>query len=133
MTEDSDQKTGSESGGITGQAIKDLIERTFLAGLGAAALTKDRLQDLVDDLVRRGQLNTEEGREVVDRLMTRSREEARTVLKKADSSLQGAYRDMGLSTKRELEDLDFRLRQLELRVQLLEKAADRSSGPEAEA
>jgi polyhydroxyalkanoate synthesis regulator phasin len=61
--------------------------------------------------------------------MTRSREEARTVLKKADSSLQSAYRDIGLTTKRELEDLDFRLRQLEMRVGLLEKAADTQAAP----
>jgi len=87
-------------------------------------LTKDRAQELVEDLVYRGQLSSEEGREVVERLVSRSREEARSVLKKADSSLQGAYRDIGLPTRREFEDLDFRLRQLEMRVQLLETAAE---------
>ncbi len=113
-----------------GQTIRDLIEKTFLAGMGAAALTKDRVQELIEDFVRRGQLNSDEGRDMVDRLMMRSREEARSMLKKADSSLQGAYRDMGLTTKRELDDLEFRLRQLELRVQLLEAASDAASGCE---
>jgi hypothetical protein len=61
---------------------------------------------------------------MVDRLVTRSRDEARSALKRADSSLQGAYRDLGLITKREVEDLDFRLRQIEHRVRLLEDAAD---------
>jgi len=65
----------------------------------------------------------------IDRLVARSRDEARTVLKRADSSLQGAYRDLGISTKRELEDLDFRIRQLEMRVQLLEAAADAKEEP----
>ena len=143
MTEEAEDKNASETKecagetkestteprGITGQAVRDLIEKTFLAGMGAAALTKDRLQELVEELVKRGQLSSEEGRDVVDRVMTRSREEARTVLKKADSSLQSAYRDIGLTTKRELEDLDFRLRQLEMRVELLEKAADAQAAP----
>jgi polyhydroxyalkanoate synthesis regulator phasin len=123
------RESAAEPRGITGQAVRDLIEKTFLAGMGAAALTKDRLQELVEELVKRGQLSSEEGRDVVDRVMTRSREEARTVLKKADSSLQSAYRDIGLTTKRELEDLDFRLRQLEMRVELLEKAADAQAAP----
>jgi polyhydroxyalkanoate synthesis regulator phasin len=130
MTDEAENKTDerteekTESKAIAGQAVRDLIEKTFLAGMGAAALTKDRLQELVEDLVHRGQLSSDDGRETVERLMSRSRDEARTVLKKADSSLQGAYRDLGLTSKRELEDLDFRLRQLEHRVELLEAAAD---------
>lgn len=111
--------------------LRDLIERTFLAGMGAAALTMDRVQELVEEFVRKGQLSTDEGRDVVDRLVARSREEARTVLKKADASLHGAYQDLGLSTKSELEDMEFRLRQLEHRVQLLEAAADLQAGQEA--
>ncbi len=118
----------NEARGATAQNVRDLIERTFLAGMGAAALTKDRVQELVEDFIRRGQLSSEEGRDVVDRLLTRSREEARTVLKKADSSLHGTYHDLGLSTRAELEDTEFRLRQLEHRVQLLEAAADAEAG-----
>lgn len=112
-----------------GQSVRDLIERVFLLGLGAAALSKDRLQEVVEELVRRGQISSDEGREMVDSLVTRSREEARSAAKKADSSLQGAYREMGLVTKREVEDLDFRLRQLEHRIQLLEAQADAGSAP----
>ncbi len=124
MTEANESKNAGDSRSFTERSIRELIEKTFLAGMGAAALTKDRLQELVEDLVRRGQLSGEEGREVVERLVSRTREEARSVLKRADSSLQGTYHDIGLTTKRELEDLEFRVRQLEMRVQLLEKAAD---------
>ena len=124
MTERAEDEAPSEAKGSVDQGIRDLIERTFLVGMGAAALTKDRVQELVAEFVRRGQLSGEDGREMVDRLVTRSRDEARSALKKADSSLQGAYRDLGLITKREVEDLDFRLRQIEHRVRLLEDAAD---------
>lgn len=113
--------------GATSQGLRDLVERVFLAGIGAAALTKDRIQEMVDDLVKRGHLDADEGRDMVERLASRSREEARAALKKADASLQGLYRDLGLVTRREFEDLDLRLRQLELRVQLLERAADTES------
>jgi hypothetical protein len=39
---------------------------------------------------------------------------------------------MGLVNKRELEDIDFRLRQLEHRLQLLESAADGAAEAEPE-
>lgn len=128
MADETENQTAPESKASTAQSFRDLIERTFLAGMGAAALTKDRVQELVEEFVRRGQLNSDEGREVVDRLVSRSREEARSLLKKADSSLQGAYRDLGLTSKNQLEDLEFRLRQLEHRVQLLEATTDSESG-----
>ena len=127
MTENEDSKSGAQTRVVNVQGIRDLIERTFLAGMGAAALTKDRIQELVEELISRGQINTEEGREVVERLVARSREEARSVLKKADSSLHGAYRDLGLSSKREFEELTLRVQQLEHRVQLLEARADAES------
>lgn len=124
MPESSDTKDRAQTRTISIQGIKDLIERTFLAGMGAAALTKDRIQDLVDELVSRGQINADEGRVVVDRLVARSREEARGVLRKADSTLHTAYRELGLGSKRDMEDLALRLRQLEHRVQLLEAQCD---------
>jgi polyhydroxyalkanoate synthesis regulator phasin len=131
MTEETESKTANQSKGFSAQSILDLVERTFLAGMGAAALTKDRVQELVEDFVNRGQINAEESREVVDRLVARSREEARSVLKKADSSLHGAYRELGLTSKRDLEDLQVRVQQLEHRVRLLETGSDSGAPGEA--
>lgn len=131
MNENSSGESGTEAKTGSGQSFKDLIERTFLIGIGAAAFTKDRIQELVEEFVSRGQLSGEEGREMVDNLIARSREEARSALKRADVSLQGAYRDLGITTKRELEDLQLRLRQLEHRVSLLEAASDDEAGGSA--
>jgi polyhydroxyalkanoate synthesis regulator phasin len=115
---DNAESTEARSGG---QSIRDLIERTFLIGVGAAAFTKDRVQELVEEFVKRGELSSEEGRDLVDSLVARSRDEARSAMKRADSSLQGALRDFGIITRRELEDLETRVRQLEHRVALLER------------
>jgi len=131
VEEQSGPEVDREPSSVMGQSVRDLVERAFLLGVGAAALTKDRVQDLVEELVKRGQLSGEEGREVADRLVARSREEARAAAKRADSSLQGAYREIGLVTRREFEDIEFRLRQLEHRVQLLEAAEDATSGSAA--
>jgi polyhydroxyalkanoate synthesis regulator phasin len=107
-----------------GQSIRDLIERTFLIGVGAAAFTIDRVQELIDEFVRRGELSSEEGREMVDRILNRSRSEARSAMRRYDSSVQGALRDFGIAGRREFEDLEMRLRQLEHRVGLLEATSE---------
>jgi polyhydroxyalkanoate synthesis regulator phasin len=112
--------------------IREIIERTLLVGLGAASITIDRLQAVADEFVKRGQLSKEEGKQLVEDLAARSKDEAKSVLRTADSGLQSAYRELGLSTKRELEDLEFRMRQLEHRVALLERLADNPGELDAE-
>ena len=41
--------------------ISELMEKVLLLGVGAASLTKDKVDDLVDELVKRGQMTREEG------------------------------------------------------------------------
>jgi polyhydroxyalkanoate synthesis regulator phasin len=107
---------------------RDVIEKTLLLALGAAALTKDRVQVVVEEFVRRGQLSTDEGKDMVERLGTRSRDEAKAAFKRLDKSLHGTYHDMGLATRHELDDLDFRVRQIEHRLSLAERQLDTASG-----
>lgn len=114
---------GSTEARSGGQSIRDLIERTFLIGVGAAAFTKDRVQELVEEFVRRGELSSDEGRDMVDKLVARTRDEARSAMSRADSSIHGALRDFGVTTRRELEDLEMRVQQLEHRISLLEGTA----------
>ena len=126
MTDESGDRTENpQRTSTTAQNVRDMVERTFLAGMGAAALTKDRLQDLVEDLVRLGQLNAEEGREMVDRLLARTREDARAVMKRVEVAAPSANREQISQLQQQVEDQELRLRQLEHRVQLLESAADR--------
>jgi polyhydroxyalkanoate synthesis regulator phasin len=125
--EPSDKAEAGPSGTRTGQGVRDVIERTFLAGMGAAALTKDRVQDLVEDLVHLGQINAEEGRDMVDRLLSRTREDARAVLKRVDLGSPGANREQLQVMLQQLEDQELRLRQLEHRISLLEGHSDRDA------
>lgn len=131
MSEEKDAQECEDTAGASPAAagsVRDLIEKTLLVALGAAALTKDRLRAVVDEFVRRGQLSTDEGKELVEKLGARSRDEAKGTLKRLDVSLQGTYRDLGLATHRELEDLDFRVRQMEHRLSLAERQLDTASG-----
>ena len=126
MTDQHDDRR-SETPTQEAAGLRDVIERTLLVGLGAAALTKDRAQKVVDEFVRRGQLSAEEGRDMVEGLASRSRDEARSVLKSADSSVQTVFRELGIASRREVEDIDFRLRQIEHRLTLLERESDSST------
>ncbi len=62
------------------------LERLLLAGVGAAALTKERVEELADDLSRRGQLTREEAKDAIDDALHRWRGDTLRVSERAGSS-----------------------------------------------
>ena len=100
---------------------RDLAERLVLGGVGALALTADRVDALVDSLVARGGMERDDARSLVDDLTGRWRGEAKRVAR-ASSTAQGLLRELGLVTKADLEELELRIAQLEHRLRLVEGA-----------
>ncbi|MBD0290270.1 MAG: phasin family protein [Thermoleophilia bacterium] len=106
--------------------LRELAEEVFFAGVGAVALTKDRADELVDELVRRGRMTRREAREVVDDTTARWRGEALRFGERTSSGLAGVAREVGLVTRREWEELELRLSQVEHRLRLLEDTSGRA-------
>ena len=100
--------------------LRDLAERVLLASLGAAALTKDRADELADELTRRGDITRDEARELVDEMLGRWRGDAARMGERWSVALAGFFRELGLVTRREYEELELRLAQIEHRLRLVE-------------
>ena len=103
------------------KSVRSLAEEALLAGIGAVALTKERADELVQELVGRGKLSSEDARELVDDVMGRWRGDAVRMSERAGSTLSIVFRELGLITRREYEELELRLAQLEHRLRLVEK------------
>jgi polyhydroxyalkanoate synthesis regulator phasin len=100
--------------------VGQTLERLILLQIGAAAVTRDRVQEIVDSLVEQGRVEREEGRTVVNDMMNRARERSTGARSLVDASLQQGLRRGGLPTRENYEDLLFRIEQLEHRVKMLE-------------
>jgi polyhydroxyalkanoate synthesis regulator phasin len=99
---------------------RQLFERLILAGLGAASLTRDRVEQLAEALAERGGIGREEARAAIDDIAGRWRGEAARAGERAGTSLQGILRELGLSLRSEVDELELRVAQLEHRLKLLE-------------
>jgi len=112
--------------------MSNLIERSILMTLGAASLTRDLAEAFASEFVRRGQETADEGRQAVNELVEKTKDEGRAVKGKIDSSLQRTFRDLGLATSGQLEELELKVAQLEHRLSLLEAAASAAEEGKAE-
>ncbi len=96
------------------------MERLVLLQVGAAAATRDRVQEVVEGLIEQGRVEREDGRTVVNDVMNRARERSAGARSLVDASVQQGLKRGGLPTREDHEDLVFRVEQLEHRVRMLE-------------
>lgn len=103
------------------RSLREAAEELFLAGVGVVALTKDRTEELVDELAGRGKVSRDEARDLVEEIVGRWRGEAMRVSERAGSTFSGLFKELGLVTRTDYDELELRLAQLEHRLRLLEK------------
>jgi polyhydroxyalkanoate synthesis regulator phasin len=98
----------------------DTLKKTILAGLGAAVITKDKVQDSLDEFVKQGKITAKEAREAAEKIA----EEGRREFEEASAKVGDKVREiMSYPDAKYLP----RLEALEARVAALEaKAAHRS-------
>ena len=117
---------------IREEFMLDTLERLILLQIGAAAVTRERVQEAVNRLIEQGRMEREEGRAVVEDVLSRARERSSGTRGLIDASVQQGLRGFGIPNREAYEDLLFRIEQLEHRVRLLEDRPE-VGGPEAPA
>jgi polyhydroxyalkanoate synthesis regulator phasin len=101
-------------------------ERLALAAVGAVALTTDRIEALAEELSSRGAMTRDEARNTIGELAERWRSEGARLGERAGAGLAGLFRELGLVTREEWEELELRVAQLEHRLRLVEGGAETS-------
>ena len=66
--------------------MKDMLKNMFYIGAGAAFLTKEKLEELRTELIEKGKMTQDEGKQFIDDIVKKS-EEAKTQL---DEQIHGA-------------------------------------------
>jgi polyhydroxyalkanoate synthesis regulator phasin len=108
---------------------RELLERIALSAVGAVALTAERADALAEELSERGLARRDEARALIEDLSSRWRGDATRLGERAGATLDAVFRELGLATRDDLEELELRIAQLEHRLSLLEERPARDSEP----
>jgi polyhydroxyalkanoate synthesis regulator phasin len=100
--------------------LRDLAEKLALAGIGAVALTAERADALAEEVSARGGMGRDEARALIEEAVGRWRSETVRLGERTGAGLTGLFRELGLVTREELEELELRVAQIEHRLRLLE-------------
>lgn len=93
--------------------MMDLIRKTLLTGVGLAALTKEKAEEVAKELLKATELSGEKGKEFVDEVVARS-EKARKDLESTVERLVGeSLHRLNLPTRDDIARLQARIDELE--------------------
>lgn len=95
--------------------FKDL----FYAGIGLVTLTREKAEELVSELVKKGELSAEEGKVAMNNLASRMQDEKEKFRQKIDEQVETVISSMNLVKKPELDEIKEKLNQIEEKVDML--------------
>ena len=101
--------------------MKELLQNIMYAGIGAATLTKEKLEELQDELIEKGKMSRDEGKQFVDELRSKSEKAKEQLDQWIARRVEDQVKQLNLATKDEIAELQKKVE--ELRV-LLEKRGE---------
>jgi polyhydroxyalkanoate synthesis regulator phasin len=90
--------------------MKNIIKKSVLFGLGIGALTKEKAEKFAKDMQKKGYLNAKEGKKLAKDMIAESVKTQKKVQAMVDTNVKKALKAMPLATKKDLKDLEKRLK-----------------------
>ena len=106
----------------------ELFKKTLVAGLSVMLLTKEKAEEIVEELVEQGKISQQEAEEIIEELLNRTEEGSQEAKSRVKSGLDSFLDKTGLRRDTEQQDeinvLKDKLRILELEVEALKREVE---------
>jgi polyhydroxyalkanoate synthesis regulator phasin len=93
--------------------MKDLIKKGLALGLGLAVVSKEQIEKLVDELVKKGEVSKAESKDLIQELFEKGETERKQINVRFREQFAQLLKDLNIPTKAELERLEQRIQALE--------------------
>ncbi|MED4959460.1 phasin family protein [Paenibacillus macerans] len=101
--------------------MSDLLKKAISLGWGLTIVSKEKIEGIVDDLVKRGELAPSESKQLVEKLIDKGAEEQGRFKELVNEQVRFALQTMGLASAKEVEELTRRVAELELKLAELQQ------------
>ncbi|GGF86914.1 ATP synthase subunit B [Paenibacillus albidus] len=100
--------------------MSDLFKKAISLGVGLTIVSKEKVEKVVEELVKRGELAPSESKALVDRLVERGEEERGVFKTAVQEQVQRALKELKVPVQSDIAELQGRITELERRVAELE-------------
>ena len=94
--------------------MKEMLKNVMYASIGAAFLTKEKIEELKSDLIEKGKMSQEEGRQFVDDLLLKSEKAKDQLDLWINKQVEARIHQLNLATKDDMADLQRKVEELQV-------------------
>ncbi len=98
----------------------ELIKKAMFTGIGMAALTKEKVEEIAADFIKKGGLSENEGRKLVDEILKKSEESQEEIKKQMDCLVQATIEKMQLARISQIDEINQAIQILREKIESLE-------------
>ena len=91
----------------------DLLKKSMFLGMGVASVTKEKIEELVDELIKKGEITKNERPQIITDLLAKFEKQEKILHNKIESEVQKAIVKFNIATKNEINKLEKRITVLE--------------------
>ena len=93
--------------------MKDLIKKGLALGLGFAVVSKEQIEKVVDELVKKGELSASESKDLMSELLQKGEEQQKEINTKLRDQVQKILDELNIPSNADIDRLEKRITQLE--------------------
>lgn len=102
--------------------MQELLKNLLYLGAGAAFITKEKVEELKNDLVDKGKLTQDEGKQFVDELLQKSDDFKNKFEEKINEAVTDRLEKMNVAKSDDIADLRAQIQELRAMVEKLQKS-----------
>ncbi|HSR11868.1 MAG TPA: hypothetical protein VLS90_10530, partial [Thermodesulfobacteriota bacterium] len=89
--------------------MMDFVKKAIFIGAGLAAMTAEKIEESVEEFVKKGELSEKQGRELVQELLDRSSKIRKEMGERVDRLIQESLNRLNLPSRKEVDELKARI------------------------
>lgn len=93
--------------------MKELLKNIVYTGIGAAFLTKEKIEEMKDDFVKQGKIGQDEGKRFVDEMVQKTDSIKESLDLKINAIVEKRIKQLNIVTAEDLEDLRRQVEELQ--------------------
>ena len=101
--------------------LPEFIEKTILAGRGLINMAEEKTRELVDELVKRGEMDKKDAEGFVESILTKAEKRTKNLEKKITNLIEKALEKAHIPLKKDITKLEKKVKDLEKKITKLGK------------
>jgi polyhydroxyalkanoate synthesis regulator phasin len=101
--------------------ISEMFRKMALFGIGAVAISQEKIEKFAQEMVEKGELNREEGKKFVQDVLSEKERQCKEIKEEISRKVKDVMENKDMATKKDVADLSARLEYVETTISRLKQ------------